>query len=83
VAELLRTGRGLLLEFADPGRAPAGFADRVDTVAARPRTDDGLSGDPVELPGAALVRPDGHVCWTDRTGDDLTGALSRWFGPPR
>jgi 2-polyprenyl-6-methoxyphenol hydroxylase-like FAD-dependent oxidoreductase len=83
VAELLRTGRGLLLEFADPGRAPAGFADRVDTVAARPRTDDRLSGDPVELPGAALVRPDGHVCWTDRTGDDLTGALSRWFGPPR
>jgi 2-polyprenyl-6-methoxyphenol hydroxylase-like FAD-dependent oxidoreductase len=83
VAELLRTGRGLLLEFADPGRAPAGWADRVDTVAAGPRTDDGLSGDPVELPGAALVRPDGHVCWTDRTGDDLTGALTRWFGPAR
>jgi hypothetical protein len=32
---------------------------------------------------AVLVRPDGYVAWTGRTGagpDGLADALARWFG---
>jgi len=36
----------------------------------------------VEAPGAALVRPDGHVAWVgDGAAAGLEDALTRWFGP--
>ncbi|MGO4460771.1 SDR family oxidoreductase [Streptomyces sp. M-16] len=95
--ELLRQGRGLLL--LAPGdeahgarlRAAAGpWAGRVRvaTAASAPVADGR------DLPGgvALLVRPDGHVVWSDTgrgadgtdaagTGDTaLTAALERWFG---
>ncbi|MFI8192471.1 SDR family oxidoreductase [Streptomyces sp. NPDC085946] len=94
-AGLLRAGRGVLL-LLPGGEArreelrvlAAPWADVVDTVTV---TAASLSEDLVPDPGALLVRPDGHVVWTDG-GDtdstdstdsrdtDITTALSRWFG---
>jgi hypothetical protein len=67
VAELMRTGRGLLL---DPGDQewPTGWADRVDVVHAKVAED---------VP-AMLIRPDGVLAWS---GDGpVTDALRTWFG---
>ncbi|MFE9750532.1 FAD-dependent monooxygenase [Saccharothrix saharensis] len=78
-AELLRRGRGVLLDLADNAvlrRRAAGWADRVDVVTATASDD---------LPGgttAVLVRPDGHVAWAaPGSHHDLPTALDRWFGP--
>ncbi|MCE7083350.1 FAD-dependent monooxygenase [Streptomyces sp. ST2-7A] len=81
-AELLRSGRGVLLDLADGGglrRLTDGWRDRVDLVAVHvPRAAAGsvLSGT-----RAVLIRPDGHVAWTDPgTESSLPAALERWFG---
>ncbi|MFE5399321.1 FAD-dependent monooxygenase [Streptomyces sp. NPDC056568] len=77
---LLRRGRAVLLELGgDRGlrTAAAGWADRVDLVAA---DFDGCEA-PVD---GILVRPDGYVAWVAPLGagtDGLTTALDRWFGP--
>ncbi|MFC5744418.1 FAD-dependent monooxygenase [Actinomadura rugatobispora] len=87
--ELLRTGRGVLLDLtgdADLRRAASGWSDRVDVVTAAPA--DPETGGVAEA-GALLIRPDGHVAWTapDGAGGGSDGglgeALARWFGPPR
>lgn len=82
-ARLLRTGRGLLLDLSgDRGRAErlaalaAPWHDRVRTVAAVPH--DGELSDA----GAVLVRPDGHLVWTDSDGTSPETALHRWLGLP-
>ncbi|MFI6166199.1 FAD-dependent monooxygenase [Nocardia sp. NPDC051052] len=72
--ELLRSGRGILLdpsgtlaEIADP------WSDRVD------RTGQGAQTEPM------LIRPDGYVCWAagaDHSIDGLASALGHWFGIP-
>ncbi|RPF25367.1 bifunctional hydroxylase/dehydrase [Streptomyces sp. Ag109_G2-6] len=80
--ELLRPGRGVLLDLADNprlrGRAAA-WAERVDTVTARPRgAADGLHDTT-----ALLIRPDGYVAWAaPGSHHDLPMALERWFGTP-
>ncbi|MFE1790004.1 FAD-dependent monooxygenase [Streptomyces sp. NPDC059525] len=80
--ELLRPGRGVLLDLADNprlrGRA-APWAERVDTVTARPRgTAEGLHDTT-----ALLIRPDGYVAWAaPGSHHDLPMALDRWFGTP-
>ncbi|GHH30502.1 SDR family oxidoreductase [Streptomyces lanatus] len=77
--DLFRAGRGLLL--LTPGAeelrtVAAPWGDLVDTAAAPP-------GDvPPDL-GAVLVRPDGHVVWTDAEDTAITTALTRWFGTPK
>lgn len=82
--ELMREGRGLLLDGSDRsgttgGRlSVAGWADRVDHVAD--------TVEPADEPGvpAVLLRPDGHVAWAG-TGEDqegLAAGLTRWFGAP-
>ncbi|MFC8231435.1 FAD-dependent monooxygenase [Streptomyces sp. NPDC057287] len=79
-AELLRGGRGLLLDLgAETEPAPAWSAARVDRVTARP-----VPGSPLSAGDALLVRPDGYVAWAGRsTGDpSLHRALRRWFGEP-
>ncbi|MFF2194366.1 FAD-dependent monooxygenase [Streptomyces sp. NPDC058157] len=79
---LLRPGRGVLLDLADNprlrGRAAA-WAERVDTVTARPRgAADGLHDTT-----ALLIRPDGYVAWAaPGSHHDLPMALDRWFGTP-
>jgi bifunctional hydroxylase/dehydrase len=79
--ELLRTGRGLLLDMHDSAESrgiAAGWADRVDTVTAtRP--------DPDAPAASLLVRPDGYIAWLAPTGgaDGLAAALTRWFGEPQ
>jgi len=98
---LLHRGRGVLLDLADDARVraeAAGWADRVDTVSARPHPDphgdphpgsgsggDG-EGDGDGFGGACLlVRPDGYVAWAGggRAGTrGLRDALTRWFGAP-
>lgn len=67
VAELMRSGRGLLLDFGER-EWPSGWADRVDLVHAKAegRAD------------AILLRPDGVSCW--RGEGPVTDALTRWFG---
>ncbi|HEX5859949.1 MAG TPA: rifampin monooxygenase [Microbacterium sp.] len=72
VYELMREGRGLLLDQTGELSAD-GWADRVDHVVD--------VGD--ERPAAAvLLRPDGHVAWSSGDPSELRGALSRWFGAP-
>ena len=82
--EILRGGRGVLLDLADdPGlrESAAGWAHRVDVVTARPL--DGGSDPPIGSLDSLLVRPDGYVAWLGPgSAVPLTDALSRWFGAP-
>lgn len=87
--ELLRAGRGLLLDLSDdPGRAarlrrllgetaPARGrrVDLVPAVPAGPGPDPRLAG-----LGTVLLRPDGHVAWAGPAEADPGPALRRWFG---
>ncbi|MFB6906545.1 FAD-dependent monooxygenase [Streptomyces bacillaris] len=82
--ELMREGRGLLLDGTDCRRdgggrlSVAGWADRVDQVADTPEPADELG-----VP-AVLLRPDGHVAWAGPGEDQegLAAGLARWFGAP-
>lgn len=68
--ELMRSGRGLLLERSG-GLSVTGWEDRVDHVVD--------ATDELDV-SAVLLRPDGHVAWI---GDDQAGlvvSLGRWFG---
>ncbi|MEV0844870.1 FAD-dependent monooxygenase [Streptomyces sp. NPDC049954] len=83
--ELLRAGRGVLLDLEDNavlrGRA-AGWSDRVDIVSSQPHGVP--AGSPLSGTAALLVRPDGHVAWAaPGSHHDLPMALERWFGPSR
>lgn len=80
----LRTGRGVLLDLADDPelrRAAEPWADLVDVVTAAPRHLP--EGCPLAGTSAALLRPDGHVAWTDPGCGPLPDALARWFGTRR
>lgn len=79
-AELLRPGRGLLLDLhpTTPATVHAPWADRVTALAARPDHPDG----PLQGTDRVLVRPDGHIAWAGTGQAGLAGALQRWFGPP-
>ncbi|MEE1782755.1 FAD-dependent monooxygenase [Streptomyces sp. SP17BM10] len=69
--ELLRSGRGVLLDPADGlAEVTCPWSDRVDRVG------QGACTEPM------LIRPDGYVCWAG-SSDDLEPALGRWFGEPR
>jgi 2-polyprenyl-6-methoxyphenol hydroxylase-like FAD-dependent oxidoreductase len=68
--ELMRTGRGLLLDRTGE-LSVDGWADRVEPVV-----DPGAE---LDVP-AVLLRPDGHVAWVGEDQADLVGPLTRWFG---
>lgn len=78
-ADLLREGRGLLVDLVDRAEvrdAAAASTGRVNTVTART--------DRVDV-DALLIRPDGFVAWVLPTGQDLdattlVSALGTWFG---
>lgn len=78
-SELLRAGRGVLLDLRGRGTplpGTGGWADRVVVATARPVAGGALDGT-----GLVLVRPDGHVVWTGSGNTGLREALERWFGP--
>lgn len=77
IAEMLRSGRPLLLDLSggDHVAGADSWRDRVEVTVATA----------AEPPAAALlIRPDGYVAWAgdgvDRDG--LGVALRRWFGAP-
>lgn len=78
--DLLRTGRGLFLDFDSRAslRALAGrWRGRITYVAGDVKDRLGLS--------AVLVRPDGFVAWAGGAApdeEDASRAVSRWFGEP-
>ncbi|HEY4219243.1 MAG TPA: FAD-dependent monooxygenase [Gemmatimonadaceae bacterium] len=80
LGELLRTGRALLLDFANSSslRTIAGrWGDRIEYVASDVKDRLGLS--------AVLVRPDGFVAWASDAEpdcDEVARIASRWFGEP-
>ncbi len=80
LGELLRTGRGLLLDFdaQAPLRALASrWSGRITYVASQAKDQLGLS--------AALVRPDRVVAWAVEAApgpEEAARAASRWFGAP-
>ncbi len=78
VAELLRTGRGLLLDLS--GGTPSALDDAlsasVERVSAKCISDGPLAG-----LRRTLVRPDGHVAWVDGGPMELSSALQTWFCP--
>jgi hypothetical protein len=80
LGELLRSGKGLLLDF-DGATALEALAsrwnDRMTYVASDARVRLGVS--------AVLVRPDGVVAWAGEAGaghEEAAQAASRWFGEP-
>ena len=85
LASLLHAGRGVLLDLSEGAaavEAVSSWADRVDTVAAKPTSEIGATG--------LLLRPDGRVAWAaaEATGGDnwaqgVQAALRMWFGEPR
>jgi 2-polyprenyl-6-methoxyphenol hydroxylase-like FAD-dependent oxidoreductase len=78
LAELMRTGRPLLVDLTPEGAFAATVStDRIEVVAAHG-----------ESPIALLIRPDGYVAWAaEQDGvaeqDGLRDALARWFGVPQ
>ena len=80
LGELLRPGKGVLLDFCSsvPLLAAASqWSDRVGYIASRAKDRLGIS--------ALLVRPDGIVAWAADDAPDAEEAVqaaSRWFGPP-
>jgi len=92
--ELLRTGRGVLVELTgDPDRqarlreAADAWTGRVDLVTATPVAEPGPEGptlDELSDVGALLVRPDGHVAWVGSAAGSAQpqAALRRCFGEP-
>jgi 2-polyprenyl-6-methoxyphenol hydroxylase-like FAD-dependent oxidoreductase len=80
LGDLLRNGRGLLLDF--DVRAPlqalaSRWSGRITYVASDAKNRLGLS--------AVLVRPDGVVAWASEAAsndEEVAQAASRWFGEP-
>ena len=68
--ELLRKGRGLLLDQTGE-LSVRGWTDRIDYVAD-------VSAD-LNV-AAVLLRPDGHVAWLGEDQGDLLRHLPTWFG---
>jgi bifunctional hydroxylase/dehydrase len=81
--ELLRAGRGVLLDLAGNAtllRRAKPWHDRVDIVTAT--RDEEAPDNPLASTTAVLIRPDGHVAWAaPGSHHDLPMALDRWFGP--
>ncbi|OBJ80168.1 FAD-dependent monooxygenase [Mycobacterium paragordonae] len=83
VYELLHRARPVLLNLGEPGGVDiTGWADRVQVVDAK--LDDACELPvlgAVAVPGAVLIRPDGHVAWAgEPPHPGLTEALTTWFG---
>jgi bifunctional hydroxylase/dehydrase len=82
-AELLRDGRGVLLDLVGDGslgEVVAPWRERIDVVRATASASGALAD-----VDAALVRPDGYIAWIAAGGsgaEGLRAAVARWFGSP-
>ncbi|MET7648855.1 FAD-dependent monooxygenase [Streptomyces sp. NPDC005426] len=80
---LLRAGRGVLLDLDDNAvlrRRAQPWRARVDIVTATAHTASAQG--PLAGTAAVLLRPDGYVAWAaPGSHQNLTTALTRWFGP--
>ena len=77
VGELLREGRGLLLDFS----ADSALASAVREYGAAIKYLSGTTSERLGL-SAVLVRPDGIVAWAsdhDPDHGELRQAAARWF----
>jgi hypothetical protein len=80
LGELLRNGKGLLLDFdasAPLAALASRWRDRIAYVASEAKDRLGFS--------AVLVRPDGFVAWACEAAPnhaEAAHAASRWFGAP-
>jgi 2-polyprenyl-6-methoxyphenol hydroxylase-like FAD-dependent oxidoreductase len=80
LGDLLRDGRGVLLDFSTNESLQAlcnGRQDRLQYVASPAKDEKGLK--------ALLIRPDGFVAWASDDPTDVSGAeqsVQRWFGIP-
>ncbi len=82
VYRLLHDGRPVLLNLGEPGAFDVGEPVRLVEARYEGAWELPVIG-PVPAPGAALIRPDGHVAWVGEGGDDgLAEALTKWFGTP-
>ena len=89
VFELLRAARPVLLDMsgvADLADAAAGWADRIDIIAADcpPQAWEVPGAGTIPAPAALLIRPDGYVAWASDRDPDLVAlheALNTWCGP--
>ena len=78
IGELMRDGRGLLLDFngnASLGALASEYGDRIQFVSGRAKEQLGLS--------TLLIRPDGFVAWAcDNEPDEpsIRRAVALWFG---
>lgn len=81
--ELLRTGRGVLLDLSADASRRAWLAGILsDPSGPRPRQVDLVAATaPFDVPDTLLIRPDGYVAWTGDRQADPRAALNRWFGP--
>jgi bifunctional hydroxylase/dehydrase len=82
-AELLRAGRGVLLDLSDDAavrRIASAWHGRVEVFTGRPH--EPAQDSPFTGTRAMLLRPDGHVAWTSPGSGDLPRSLYRWFGLP-
>ncbi|MFI8852975.1 FAD-dependent monooxygenase [Streptomyces sp. 891-h] len=87
VLPLLHDARGVLLELAEGSAAAAerrrtvqsvsGWAECLRIVEARPQDPD--AGSRLDGADAFLLRPDGHVVWTDTADLPLHTCVERWF----
>lgn len=77
VSQLLHAGRGLLLDLGNHDNlaaVAARWSAQVNYIQASTPADFAAS--------AALVRPDGYICWTAENASlDVESALRTWFGP--
>jgi hypothetical protein len=78
IGELMRDGRGLLLDFnrnASLEALASEYGDRIKFVSGLAKEQLGLS--------TLLIRPDGFVAWACDNGPDeqsIRKAAARWFG---
>jgi 2-polyprenyl-6-methoxyphenol hydroxylase-like FAD-dependent oxidoreductase len=78
VTELLRTGRGLLLDLSGGTEAALDEALPVNLERVNAK---GISDGPLAGVRRLLVRPDGHVAWVAGGAIELSSALQTWFCP--
>lgn len=79
---LLRSGRGVLLDFSADSVRQAWLRDAVDEWAQRVDLVSSASPpvDPIDGLDTLLLRPDGYVAWASSQAADPRPAMYRWFG---